>query len=133
MIDVLPISTGLQVTFYLIVQNGECEDIDNILTSLISKVPKAYNCIFGNTCKLIKNYMDLFTDGKLHKSITIEEIKSWTSVDRKVNISPPPFNSNDTIKLNESLSSITNLVNRQCQTLKDTMITPLPKIRDQQY
>ena len=119
---------------YLIVQDGDREDIDEILTSLTSKVPKATRSIFRNTCKLVKKYMDLFTDGKLPKSITIEEIKAWTSADRKVNNSPPPnFNNNDTIKLNESLSSITNLVNRQCQTLKDTMITPLPKIRDQQY
>ena len=35
--------------------------------------------------------------------------------------------------LEKQVSKITNLVNRQCQTVKDTLLKPLPKIREQQY
>ena len=106
---------------YLIVQNSEREDIDGILTSLVSQVPKTARSIFRNTCKLIKKYMDLFTNGNPPKSITIEEVKNWSSTERKVSSSPPQVKIEDTSKLNEFLISINNLVNRQCQTLLKTL------------
>ena len=118
------------------VQNSPADDISLILTSLKSNIPKALKSRFRNMCLIIREYMNKFTNnGMLPKDTTMEDIMEWHHMDKNLNqvSSIPKAKSNESMYLENQVSKITNLVNRQCQTIKDTLITPLPKIREQQY
>ena len=119
------------------VQNSPVEDISEILTSIKSKIPKALKSRFRNMCLIIREYMNKFTNrGILPKNITMEEIMDWHHMEKNLDqvSSPiPKTKSDESEYLEKQVSKIANLVNRQCQTVKDTLITPLPKIREQQY
>ena len=117
------------------VQNSPIEDINEILTSLSSNIPKALKSRFKNMCLIIRDYMDKFSNhGILPKNTTAEDLMEWYHLEKnldKVSSPIPKEKSDESGYLEKQVSKITNLVNRQCQTIKDTLLKPLPKIREQ--
>ena len=122
---------------FFIVNNGAEDDIDAILISLKSKVSKALSIRIRNMCLVIREYIRNFTtNGMIASTTTMADILEWKNMDRHMEIVFIPMTKpklNDSISEEECVSNTTRIVNRQCLTLKDTLITLLPKIREQQY
>ena len=73
------------------------------------------------------------SNGQLFDNVTITDVIEWNKLDKYLTTNKQqPNNNNITQNVGTSTSSA-NLVARMCQTIKDTHMTPLPKIREQQY
>ena len=66
----------------------------------------------------------------------MQDIMKWSSTEKNLDSISSPITqpkTNESLYLENQVSNITSLENRQCQTIKDTMIMLLPKIREQLY
>ena len=124
-------------TIFFIVNNGSEDDLDEIIKSIPTKVPKALSIRFRNMCLIIRDYMRNFsTNGVLFNTVTMADVMEWNNMDKYLTTKQVQPKNNDSIqdvKPSTSNSTNANLVARMCQTIKDTQMTPLPKIREQQY
>ena len=122
-------------TIFFIVNNGSESDIDEILKPISTKVPKALSIRFRNMCLILRDYM-LSSNGVLFNTVTMADVMEWNNMDKYLTTKQVQPKNNDSIqdiKPSTNNTSSANLVARMCQTIKDTQMTPLPKIREQQY
>ena len=119
------------------VQFGTKEDIETIKKCLITPLKLAQECRFRNMIQIMREYINRFTSGYISNKITMKDLVEWNTLEKNVEEMSTPRSTTSENKLRvNSISekeAITNLVNRQCQVVRDQRIRPLPKIREQRY
>ena len=119
-------------TILFIVNNGSEGDIDEILIPISSKIPKALSIRFRNMCLILRDYM-VSSNGQLFDNVTMTDVMEWNNLDKYLTTNKQKPNNNNISQNVGPSTSNANLVARMCQTIKDTHMIPLPKIREQQY
>ena len=68
-------------TIFFIVNNGSEDDLDEIIKSIPTQVPKALSIRFRNMCLILRDYM-LSSNGVLFNTVTMTDVMEWNNMDK---------------------------------------------------